>query len=373
MNTLVHRSVHEIPASDWDALVGDCAVVRSHAYVAAIEEAAVVGCRWLYPVVRNAAGEVLAHAVICIVATDLVQALPPGLTRAARLLRRFWPGFLRARIAECGAPMVAAHGLGLRPGYPQSRLLAALAQAIEAEARDARCQLVVFRDFGSDEPKAVRRLSRRGYRRMTSVPLARVNVRWPSHDGYLAAMRSRYRKDLRRHLARAAADGQQVRVLQDFGRQADLWAAQAEAIQASSKGFRRETPTPAYYRNLDAALGERSVVVAAEKEGRFVAHGMVLFDGENAVATYFGREPGPPSAEWFHLLNEALGLGIERGCSYVHLGRGSYDAKALAGAEIEPLHVYCRCTGRLLNLLLGLAPDIVAWRPLRPRRVFHEA
>ena len=64
---------------------------------------------------------------------------------------------------------------------------------------------------------------------------------------------------------------------------------------------------------------------------------MVLFGKRNAVATYFGREKGEAQGEWLLLLNELIRLSLERGCQNLHLGRGSYDAKAIAGADIEPL------------------------------------
>lgn len=370
---VVHDSIHDIPAAQWDALNGACAVERSHACLAAIEDAAIAGCRWFYPVVCDADGVPAAQACVGVVMTDLAQALPPLIRRIVACVRRVRPGFAHARIAECGAPMVAAHALTLAPGRPAGPLLAALEAAVRRLAAREDCGLVVFRDFTAAECAFADRLRAFGYRRVQSVPCARLALEWTHHGDYVAAMRSRYRKDLKRRLARARAAGQSVRVRLAFGDEADRWAAQARSVQASSRGFRREAPTPAYYRNLDRALGEKSVLLTVETDGEAVAHGMVLFDDAHAVATYFGRDPGPPRAEWFHLLDAAIRLAIERGCTSVHLGRGSYDAKSLAGAEVEPLYVYVRSRNRLLNRLLALLPEAVVSRPrLTHRRVFHD-
>lgn len=372
-STFVHRSIHEVGGAAWDALNGQAAVVRSHACLAAIEDAGIAGCRWFFPVVRNARGDTVAQACVAVVMTDLAQALPGPLRRAVGLVRRLRPGFLHARVAECGAPMVAAHGLTFAPGRATGAVLGALEQAVAGIAETERCGLVVFRDFAREERPLAEPLGALGYRRLQSVPRARLALRWTCYEDYRRALRSRYRKDVRRRLARVRAAGQTVRVRTRFGAEAARWAAQSRAVQASSRGFRRESPTAAYYANLDRALGEDSVLLTVEQDGAATAHGMVVLDGENAVATYFGREPGPPGAEWFHLLDSAIRLAIERGCRSVHLGRGSFDAKSLVGADVEPLWVYVRCRRTWLNRVLALLPERVVSRPeLTRRRVFRD-
>ncbi len=369
---VIHRSLAEIPRARWDALVGPDAVVRSHAYLCAIEASAVANCRYYFPVVYDAAGEMLAHTCAYTVTTDLSQLLPRSMRRVVAIVRRLWPKFLCFRITECGAPMVAAHAITLRRDVPRVPLIRAIERAVADIARAENSALVVFRDFTDADRAPFAALSELDYNRVYNLPLARVHIRWPSYEAYLSSMRSRYRKDIRRRLQRAVTDGQRVRVQESFGEQAANWAAQARNIQEHASGFKREVPTRAYYEHMDRALGKASLLLVVERGGRGVAHGMVLLDGENATATYFGREPGPPRAEWFHLLNEAIRIGIERGCRYVHLGRGSYDAKSLAGADVEPLHVYCKCRYRIVNALMKYLPNVMQPSLRAPRRIFHD-
>jgi len=142
-------------------------------------------------------------------------------------------------------------------------------------------------------------------------------------------------------------------------------------VLARAQRFKRERLGPAYYANMDRKLGGHSLMLVACRDNRMVAHGMVLTDAENTITTFFGREAGRPSAEWFSLMNEAIKLGIERQSRYIHLGLGSYDAKALVGADIEPLYVYCRTRFAPLNWLIRMVPELMGQRGKAHKQIFR--
>ena len=369
----IFRSIEEIDASRWDELVGPRAVIRSHAYLRAIETAGINDCRYFYPVVTDAAGRMLGHCCVYTITTDLAQILPAVLAPLARLIRKRWPGFLQVKITECASPHVIGHGFSLREGVPHAPVLQALETAIARIARGEGSPLVVIRDFRADELANFSVLATQGYQQVSSLPQARIRVRWRTYEEYLAAMRSRYRKDLRRRLRRAATQGQHIRVLSSFGELSTHCVAQVRLAYERSRGIKREVLGPAYYRNLDAALGEHSLLLLAERDKRLMGHGMVLVDEAHLVATSFGREAGPAGDVWFQLLDAAVRMGIERQSEYINLGLGSYEAKSLMGAELEPLYCWCRSRHALLNALMKLVPR--AMEPTLPRvhRVFRSA
>ena len=167
---------------------------------------------------------------------------------------------------------------------------------------------------------------------------------------------------------RVGSDGFRRRVIWCVGA---IVAAQACAVQAKTTGIKREILPAAYYENMDR-LGRNSALVTAERDGRTVAHGMVLHDDSVTIATYFGRDSGPPQQEWFHLVNEVIRLGIERKSRYVNLGLGSYDAKSNVGADIEPLYVYSKSTSAALNTLMRLVPRTMDRQPRSPKQVFRD-
>lgn len=370
--TVVVTSIHDIDANRWDELSGHSAVIRSHAYLDAIEQSGINDCRYYYPVVYNHNDEMVAHACVYTISTDLSQLLPARLQRWVNKLRRVWPQFMSVRITECASPLVAGHGISIRAGEDRGALLGELNNAINAIARSANSGLIVVRDFLTDERNDADELLRHGYALQMNMPLARIPVRWASYEDYLESMRTRYRKDVKRRLQKSIANGQQVQRISEFGDHAHTWAAQAQVVLARAQRFKRERIGPAYYANMDRKLGDQSLMLVACRDARMVAHGMVLTDRENTIATFFGREAGRPNAEWFSLINEVIKLGIERQSRYIHLGLGSYEAKALVGADVEPLYLYCRTRFAILNWLIRLVPAMMGPRGKPHKCIFRD-
>lgn len=370
--TRVFGSIHEIEAARWDEVAGARAAPRSHAYLTAIEDSGINDCRFFYPVVTDATGRIVAHACVYTITTDLTQTLPERYQGASRLLRRLWPGFLQVKITECASPLVPGHSISVRPGEPRALLIRLLGRAVADIARRERSRLVVFRDFLDAERVDADALLDEGYNRAANMPLARIRVRWKTYEDYLNAMRSRYRKDLRRRLERVERGGQRALRLTDFADRAALWAEQVATMYDRSKSFKRERIAARYYEQIERMPVASRMVLAAERDGHTVAHGLVLFDDAHTIATYFGRDAGPPGNEWFHLLNEVIRVGIERGSEYICLGLGSYDAKSLVGADFEPLHCYARSTLGWVNWVMRKVPDRMARPEARARRIFRD-
>ena len=237
---------------------------------------------------------------------------PEPLDRSA--IRRFWRSFLHVRITECASPLSASHSVSVVPGADREVLIAKIGAAVNSIARSERSSLIVVRDFLTTDRNDFDILLSDGFNLVSNMPLARIRVRWNSYDEYLSNMRSRYRKDVKRRLRRAARSGQEVRVLESFGGQSELWVEQARTVQENTKGFKREILPRGYYENMDAKLGDKSLLVAAERDGRIVAHGMVLYDDSDTIATYFGRDRGPAPA--------ALASGALTPCGCVQRARG---------------------------------------------------
>ena len=370
--TNIYTSIHEIKAESWDAIIGHNGLIRSHAYLAAVEAASIDDCQYFFPVITDKDGRTVAHACVYTIVTDFAQLLPKSLAWLPRATRQFWKRFLLVQVTECASPLSASHSISVIPGNDRKKLITKIGAAVNSIARTQRSSLLVVRDFLTADRNDFDTLLSNGYNLVSNMPLARIRVRWNSYEEYLSSMRSRYRKDVKRRLRRATKSGQEVRVLESFGAQSDLWVEQARTVQENTKGFKREILPPGYYENMDTKLGDKSLLVAAKRDGRIVAHGMVLHDDSDTIATYFGRDRGPASQEWFHLVNEVIRIGIDRKSKYINLGLGSYDAKSNVGADVEPLFVYSKSTITWVNWLMRLVPRTMEHPVKEPKRVFHD-
>jgi predicted N-acyltransferase len=369
----IFRSLTEIGQSDWDSIVAPGSLLKTHAYLRAVETSGIENVRYYYPTVTNLSGELIAHACVYVIDTDLSQLLPARLGWMTKLLRRLWKRFLIVKVTECAAPLSTGNSISFERQSDPPLLVSCIAEAIESISHQERSRLIVIRDFLEDERGEFNALLDKGYKLVSNMPLARIHVRWNTYEDYLMAMRARYRTDVKRRIRRAQASGQSVRVLMHFGERADLWAAQARTVQSKTKGFKREVLAPGYYESMDRVLGEKSMLVIAEREGKTVAHGMLLQDRVTTTATYFGRNCGPAQHEWFQLVNEVIRLGIENRSKYINLGLGSYDAKMNVGAQVEPLFVYTKSSFAALNWLMCRIPQTMNRSHPTEKQIFHEA
>ncbi|MDA0823881.1 MAG: GNAT family N-acetyltransferase [Proteobacteria bacterium] len=251
-------------------------------------------------------------------------------------------------------------------------LIGEISAAIEALASAENSPLIVIRDFLTSERQQFDGLLAAGYNLVSNMPLARIRIRWRSYDEYLTSMRARYRKDVKRRLISADRRGQKVSTIASFGCDAALWVRQVRTVFEHTKGFKRELISSDYYEYMDRNLGDKSVLVVAERDGRFVAHGMVLHDDTSTIATYFGRDPGGANQEWFQLVNEVIRIGIDKKSKFINLGLGSYDAKTNVGADIEPLYVYSKSTFAVVNWLMRVFRGTMEYPINDKKRVFRD-
>ena len=370
--TEIFRSIRDIEAARWDELSSPSVLARSHAYLEAVEASSINDYEYFFPVIFNETNEIVAHACVYTVTTDFAQLLPGFLRRLVAGIRRFCPGLLNVRITECASPLMVGHSITIRPGEDRERLILELGRAVSGIARSQKSSLVVIRDFLESERKEFDTFLQSGYNLASNMPLARIRVRWNSYEEYLSNMRSRYRKDVRRKLKRADKNDHEIMVLKTFAEHANIWAAQARVVYENTNGFKREIIPSEYYENMDYKLGDRSMLLVFKRDGRMVAHGMILADDSHTVATYFGRESGPANNEWFSLINEAIRISIDRKSAYINLGRGLYDAKSIVGADIEPLFVYSKSTIAPVNWLMKLIPRAVDHPIEKSKRIFHD-
>ena len=317
-----------------------------------------------------------------------VQTLEPPTT--ARPGRGYWNGQLTSQTGPVALPTpVEARPVASLPPQPPtpSVALTVLIPRDHAPGQDIPCTIKATNSSGGDAHRVIVRIAEIDGATLVAgdprpEPKVEGVVDWKWNLKTIKANETQKIELKLRPIANAASvsvkafvsfeHGQTVKTLSEFGEHAETWAAQSQVVLARAQRFKRERLGPAYYANMDRKLGAHSLMLVACREERMVAHGMVLTDSENTIATFFGREAGRPSAEWFSLMNEVIKLGIERQSRYIHLGLGSYDAKALVGADIEPLYLYCRTRFAPLNWLIRMVPELMGQRGKAHKQIFRD-
>lgn len=279
----LHRAIAEIPVAEWDACAGDNPFV-SHAFLSAMEDSGSTGARtgWLpqHLALRDEGGALLACAPCYAKANSYGEyVFDHGWADAyERAGGRYYP---KLQVAVPFSP-VPGPRLLRRPGVPVAALAEGLRQAMGA----LNCSSVHVTFCTEEEWQALGEL---GWLQRLGVQFHWHNRGYGSFDDFLGALSSRKRKALRRERREVAESGLTLRTLRGDEITREHWRA--------FHGFYRNTVdsrwgsaylTPQFWPLLGDRLGERVVLMWAERDGEPVAGALNLL-GNDAL---YGRNWG---------------------------------------------------------------------------------
>lgn len=337
------RSLRQVDPDVWDALVAPDRIICTHAYLRAIEASSLNDCSYHYFLFYEDQ-RLVGHACLYTMSFDL-DLFNQGPSRALIAgVRRFFPRFLHLRLLECGTPAALGNTISVAPGVDLELVLGPLVREAEALAREEGVGLIVVRDFSPDETKEFDLFLEHGFRRLQNLPNMSMDMPWPSFGDYLGALRKRYRQNARAYLGAAAEGGVRTEVRSEFGDLAEEMYRLYWNVYERAWEYRRERLTPAYFRNLDGELGQRSEAVLLWRGEELVAFYVAAIDEKTYRPYYLGLSYplNRPLRLLFNLQLMCVRRAIELGKKHLELGITNYAPKASLGAELAPLFVYMK-------------------------------
>jgi predicted N-acyltransferase len=342
----LHSNIRGIDAASWDALAGDNAFATT-AWLLTVEQSWLVKASPLY-LIASEAGAVTATAV-CYV----VESSPPYET-----LDDLAFGRLRASAGRLGASFLPAMMCGPATGYgwhvgvaaganieDARRATTTMVEALEREA-DARGLSLHFAHVLDHEDALTSVLGARRYLRSRGVPVAMIDLRWPTFDAYLAGFPTKTRAELRRQIRRNQEGGtcleRLARAGPDEGSLMQLLIANAQKHRGPAFPF-----GPGFLDRLCDSMGDGAWVVAARKRGRL--SGVCVTLSQNRAAHTIGvgvdRTVASDDYTYFQMVYyDTIARAIESDLDRVYFGRGAYEAKIRRGCSIADTWMYSRLT-----------------------------
>src|SRR5208282_3129578 len=326
----------------WDALVpADCHHLRA-GFLRAAERGAVVQ-NPLYLLFYQS-DEPVAAAYLYDIGMDLQGVMPVGWRTFFQPIHAVSAWALTVPLRVCGSPVSSGRsGVWMDP-----RLSAAerrdLIERIAAEmtASSRWHQLLLFKDFNQEEQTGyAAHLEDFGYFPAAMFPNMVLDVSWPDSAGYLAALRARYRNDLRNDLK--AAEGLDWELCDSFAQLAGPAAALYENVLRRAE-FKLETLTADFFAVLSDFPQARLLVARERPTGRVVGVNLLMFGSTTTMTTFVGvdYECNESYRLYFNLMERGLLLALDRGCKRYVLGQTSLDFKARLGGRPLPLTGYLR-------------------------------
>ncbi len=307
--------VGALPADQWDACADTANPFLTHAFLAALEESGSVGGRsgWQpIPVVVDGADGAPAA---------IAPAYAKSHSQGEYVFDHGWAdAWERAGGAYYPKLQVA---VPFTP-VPGARLL--LRDADAAPALIAALEAVTDRhDLSSAHatfvaPEQIAHFERAGWLIREGTQYHWQNQGYASFDDFLGALASRKRKAIRKERA-AAVEGLTIRHLSGAAIGQREWDAFWRFYQdTGSRKWGRPYLTRAFFPLLGAALGERVLLILAERDGVPIAGALNLMGDDALYGRYWGCTEEVPFLHFELCYYQAIDAAIARGLKTVEAG-----------------------------------------------------
>jgi hypothetical protein len=321
-------------------------------YYELVEDTLSQGFEHRYFVIQDARGEVRAVQPFILLDQDILEGVPRAKPLAAAV-RRLWPRFLTMRtlMVGCGA------GEGRLDGPPAAHAANArtLAAAIAGHARALRAPLVVLKEFPTEYRAALSPFLERGFARVPSMPMTRLDIRYADFDDYTRrALNSSTRRKLRKKFAAAAASPPiEMSEMHDASAIVDeLFPLYLQVYERSKLHF--EKLTPAFLREIGRRMPDKARFFVWRQEGRAVAFALVMLEGDDFYPEYVGFDYSVAlELHLYHyVVRDMIGWAIAHGFKELRSSGLNYDPKLHFRHRLDPVDLYVRHTSPLINAVL---------------------
>jgi predicted N-acyltransferase len=332
----LHRAIAEIGAAEWDACAGDNPFT-SHAFLSALEDSGSTGPRtgWLpqHAALRDEGGALVACAPCYAKSHSYGEyVFDHGWADAfERAGGRYYP---KLQVAAPFSP-VPGPRLLRRPGVPVAALAEALRQAMGA--LDASSVHVTF--CTREEWEALGAL---GWLQRIGVQFHWHNQGYADFDGFLGALAARKRKALKRERRAVAESGLTIRTLRGPEITRDHWRAFHRFYRNTVDGrWGSAYLTPQFWPLLGERLGDRVVLMWAERDGTPVAGALNLMGQDALYGRNWGCAEEVPFLHFELCYLRAIDFAIEQGLARVEAGaQGEHKiARGYLPAETYSAHL----------------------------------
>ena len=358
-------SRHEvIQFTHWSIALGSEA--KDRRYYELVEDTIHEEFDYRYFVIRDRNGEICGIQPFFTLDLDLLVGAKPRIGRLTGLIRRIWPGFMRARtlMVGCAAGEGRLDGKNEFVKWSNAHLLAS---AILKEARDLKTRLIVLKEFHAKYRPALECFVDNDFTRIPSLPNVMLNIDYSSFEEYMMrALSSGARRKLRLKLRAGdqAALPIEMSVVDDITPVVDeVYPLYLQVYNRSNLHF--EKLTKEYFCGLGQRMGDKNRFFIWRQNGKIIAFGSCLLQNDMIHAEYLGLDylVALDLHLYHYTFRDLVSWGIANGFKRFHSSALNYDPKFHLQYRLDPIDLYVRHTSNFCNAVFR---RILPW--LEPTR-----
>ncbi len=367
----IYRSITEVGESAWDAIVDKNRIFCTHKCVKVLEKSGVSEERCYYPVVYDG-NEIIAHACVYFVRTEVDLFARRGIKKFIHLARRKWKDFFVLQSLECGPPISIGNTISFKNGIDRAGTLRLLCDEMERLAKGLAANFILFRDFYDKEMEFYDLLVKRGYMKIRNLPDAEIKIKWKSFNEYLDSMHSNYRRKIVKRMEKCAKANVSIRVERNFSENVPELKRLYDNVYDQAKEVKRERLSESFFQNISKYLGEDAVIISAVKDSKLIGYMLLLFSGKTLISKFPGLDYNynKECCVYFNLFYKAIELAIETRMDCLDMSITTLDPKKDMGADIVALNMYMKHSNLLLNKIIPRLFTMMTQQDTSPRNVF---
>ena len=338
---------------------------KDRRYYEVVEETILQGFDYRYFVLQDRQGEVRAVQPFFLLNQDLLQGSGPLLQRWAAKLRKLFPRCLTIRTLMVGCAAGEGH-LCHEDAGNAAWIADCLHAALRKYAKSVWAKMVVLKEFPADYREALANLAGRGYTRVPSLPMTRLDIGYPDFETYMTKALSKVtRKGLRRKFKAAAESSPiELQVVEDVTPFVDeIYPLYLQVYNRSHLHF--EKLTKEYFCRLGRRMPDKVRFFIWRQGGKAVAFSLCMVNGDSLYDEYLGLDYSVALDLhlYFYTLRDTISWAMERGLKWYCSSALNYDPKLHLKSRLVPLDLYVAHTNWLFNWFLR---RILPW--LEPTR-----
>ena len=313
------------------------------------------------------AGEQLVGAApLFHVTFPIEMAVAPRLRSFASWVGKRAPRLMNPSIVAIGSPQSDECPIGISPAAnpkDRSEIFAALLGGLAVHADALGCSITSLKDVrDADTLWAHAALSKAGFARMASLPLAVLELPYRDETEYLATFSPRLRSELRRKMRHASAVTVELRdSIDDIEEEiADLFQETRANRRADYGSF--DDVGPGFFSEVMRNLQGKAQVMLCRHAGELVSFNMFLVEPHRVLAKFIGmrypaaRELNLYYYNWVMMVRYC----IEHGIPLLQTGQTTYELKTRLGSKLKKSWIYFRHRATITNRIFHAAAPLAA-------------
>jgi predicted N-acyltransferase len=357
-NYRIFASIDEVDRAAWERVRSECgaSIFMDPRFVGAVEISMKQSCRFWYVIVYEDDSRPVACACLTAMTIDLADFAEP---RLAWIIHHLPAGLSRLRhwkLMFCGFPVSTGHhALLITERRASQQILSVLDGVIRNLASETGIDAVVYKEFGQDDLEWTSPLLNLGYQRVATPPVHFFRPIFRDLQDYCAALKSHYRKQIKRSIRKLEQMGVKITILTDSEQILNVYTPALHCLYHQMRE-RADTKFDVIsidlLRELACRLGDQVNLILLADCSKIIAFGWCLRTDSSYHMMYAGinYEMNADFDLYFNLHYAALDCALRKQVSKIELGLTADAFKARLGCYSEPLYVFMKGFGPLMSL-----------------------